>query len=257
MHAKLMLIALSAALAFAAGSASASLVSVNFYADGKPDGVQVESELLGPLGGGNTTWTQTGSNSDTNPVDSSGSNTTIGFSINTDISENDLRDAPNPDLVIQIGSKAQFAKGADSTLTISDLTPHGVYDLAVASTQFIDGSSIDPRNWVLGTNSGLFEEIVADGSGNITILADAADADELFVGSPAYRMHVNGFQIQEVPEPWWAVASARPATAATWPRPPPAGPASHRRRLGRTDRASPPVISDQGGICVSGRSRVP
>jgi len=80
MHPKLMLIALSAALAFAAGSASASLVSVNFYADGKPDGVQVESELLGPLGGGNTTWTQIGSNSDTNPVDSSGSNTTTGFS---------------------------------------------------------------------------------------------------------------------------------------------------------------------------------
>jgi hypothetical protein len=226
MHPKLMLIALSAALAFAAGSASAALVSVSFYADGQPDGVQVESELLGPLGGGNTTWTQTYSNSDTNLVDSSGSNTTIGFSINTDISENDLRDAPNPDLVMQIGSKAQFGKGADSTLTISGLTPHGVYDLAVASTrlyigeieasignlstantttsastQFIDGSSIDPSNWVLGTNYGLFEDIVADGSGNITILADAADAGELFVGSPAYRMHINGFQIQEVPEP--------------------------------------------------------
>lgn len=222
MHPKPLLTTLSAALAFAAGSASASLVSVNFY----DDGVQVESELLGPLGGGNTTWTQTGSNSDTNLVDSSGSNTTIGFSINTGISENDFRDAPNPDLVMQIGSKAQFSKGADSTLTISGLTPHGVYDLAIASTrlytggteasignlsttntttsastQFIDGSSIDPSNWVLGTNYGLFEEIVADGSGNITILVDAADAGELSVGSPAYRMHINGFQIQEVPEP--------------------------------------------------------
>jgi hypothetical protein len=100
MHPKPLLTALSAALAFTAGSASAVLVSVSFYADGQPDGVQVESELLGPLGGGNTTWTQTYSNSDTNLVDSSGSNTTIGFSINTDISENDLRDAPNPDLVM-------------------------------------------------------------------------------------------------------------------------------------------------------------
>lgn len=226
MNTSKLLLATAGTLTLAAGSAGASLVNVNFYRSTQPNGLQTESELVGPLGGLNTAWNQTNVTSGTDLDDSAGTPTTIDFSINTNLQENDTRDAANPDLVMQIGSFANFGKGDDATLTISGLTPGTLYNVAIASTrlytggteasignlvtsnattsastQFIDGSTIDPSNWVLGTNYGLFENIQADGGGNIAVVLDAADSNELSGGSPAYRMHINGFQIQDVPEP--------------------------------------------------------
>ena len=125
-----------------------------------------------------------------------------------------------------VGSFADFGKGNDLTLTISGLVAGELYNVAIAasrlrtngteqshgtfsttnnttsSSQLVDGiTSINGDAWELGVNHALFENVQADGSGVISFLADATDDDELFAGSLARRMHINGFQIENVPEP--------------------------------------------------------
>jgi hypothetical protein len=215
-----------AAIALGAGSfASAALINVNFHNVG--GGPEVESTLDGPLGGAASTWNQSSATSGTDVLDSTGTATVVDWSIDTSLAENDTFSWPDPLRRMQVGSFANFDKGQDATLTISGLTAGELYNIAIASTrlrtegteyshgffsttntttsassQLADGlTSINGDAWILGVNYVLFENVEADGSGVISFLADATDADELFAGSPAYRLHVNGFQIAPVPEP--------------------------------------------------------
>lgn len=200
----------------------AALINVNFH-NGTP---QTESVLDGPGGGANSTWNQSTEATGTALLDSSGLVTTTGFTLPHNLEENDTGGWANPERVMQIGSFGQFGKGANSTLTITGLTVGGLYDVWIASTrlrttsgeeshgifsttnttssssQLVDGiTSINGDAWVLGTNYAFFDNVVADTNGAITFLGDATDADELFAGSTARRLHINGFQIQAVPEP--------------------------------------------------------
>lgn len=218
------LIASAAALVFTATTATADLVNVNFHNN---SGGEVESDLFGPLGGLASTWNQSTSNTGTDVLNAANGATTIDWSYTHDLEENDTNNWADPDLKMLIGSFAFFGKGNDGTLTISGLDAGGLYNVAVAasrlrtngtehsygtlstsnattsaSSQTIDGiTSINGDAWELGVNYALFENVQADGSGEISFLADALDNDELFGGSSARRFHLNGFQIENVPEP--------------------------------------------------------
>ena len=218
------LLASAVAAAFVAGSASADLVNVNFHKDGAPE---TESALFGPLGGATSTWNQSTSNTGTDVSNSAGGGTTIDWSYSHDLEETDTNNWSDPALKMLVGSFGFFGKGNDGTLTISGLEADGLYNVAIAasrlrtngtehshgifstsnnttsaSAQTVDGiTSINGDAWELGVNYALFENVQADGSGEISFLADATDADELFGGSAARRFHLNGFQIENVPEP--------------------------------------------------------
>ncbi|NLH72077.1 MAG: hypothetical protein GX456_03370 [Verrucomicrobia bacterium] len=59
----------------------------------------------------------------------------------------------------------------------------------------------------------LFEYVVADTDGQIVFNGDATDADELGVGEPAYRLPLNGWQIEETTPPLLTVVPCAGTTA--------------------------------------------
>ena len=222
---KAILATLSTLALVAAPFASAALVNVNFHhATGGP---QTESALDGPLGGLSSTWNQSSATSGTDVFDSTNVATTIDWTINTSLQENDTQDWADPERVMQIGSFAQFGRGdsGDSTLTISGLVVGALYNVAIPSTrlrtggteashgtfstsnnttsssQTVDATSINGDAWVSGTNYALFENVEADGSGEISILADASNGAVVGEAGDGRRLHLNGFQIESVPEP--------------------------------------------------------
>ena len=202
----------------------AALINVNFHNN---SGGEIESTLDGPLGGLNSTWNQSTSASGTDVLDSAGGATTIDWSLPRSIAPNDTFGWPDPLRRMLVGSFAQFGKGLDTTLTISGLDAGGLYNVAIASSrlrtndtehshgtfstsnittsassQLVDGiTSINGDAWESGVNYALFENVEADGSGVISFLADATDPGVLGAGDPGRRLHINGFQIQNVPEP--------------------------------------------------------
>jgi len=207
----------------AAGSVSAALVNVNFHND---SGGETEADLDGPLGGASSTWNQSTSASGTDVLNSANVATTIDWAFAHSLEENDTNNWADPARKMLIGSFGQFGKGEDSTLTISGLVAGQLYNVAIAASrlrnngtehsygtfstsnnttsgsQTVDGiTSLNGDAWELGVNHALFENVEANGSGEISFLADALDNDELFAGSLARRFHLNGFQIESVPEP--------------------------------------------------------
>ena len=179
------------------------------------------TSLQGVLGTTGETWNQA-NGSWTNLNDSTGVASTI------DISGLSGGENAGPAGIFNQNSN-KFAKGDNQTISISQLTAGGVYDIyiyalshnntswgpsAVApikraagafttanatgngSSQSLDngitGTDADP--FTAGSNYVLFQSIVADGSGNISIVADALD------GANATRLHVNGLQIVSIPE---------------------------------------------------------
>jgi hypothetical protein len=216
-----------AAIALGAGSfASAALINVNFTGGAAP-----ESSLVGPGGGLGTTWNQfAGPDSPGTLLDSSGAATTVA--INSNFGLPNTFDTPTIDLTMLRGSMTNFGKGVDDTnVTISGLAIGGIYDIWLvtlrnqpydspvpgeeqyvgwwsttntttsSSSQLVDarGAVINTSTFVDGYNYVLFEDVVANGSGNIVFTGVAGS---LLDGSDdVSRLGLNGLQINQVPEP--------------------------------------------------------
>ena len=195
--------------------ANAALININLTA-----GAADETGLTGPAGGAGETWHQISGASG-----AAGSTTiTTNFGLTA-------FDTPVIDLPMLRGSMTEFGKGVDNrTVAISGLENGGTYDIWMvsfrnqgafngqaeqyagwwstsnattsASDQFIDarGAVNNTSTFVDGYNYVLFENVEADGSGNILFTGTAGD---LLDGSVnAHRFGLNGLQInQVVPEP--------------------------------------------------------
>ncbi|MEZ7956382.1 MAG: PEP-CTERM sorting domain-containing protein [Rubritalea sp.] len=187
-----------------------------------------ESGLVGPAGGGGTTWNQySGADSTGTVVDSSNATTTVGLDTNFGLT---AFDDPVIDLTMLRGSMTEFGKGVDNrTVALSGLENGGVYDIWMvsfrnqgdfngqaeqyagwwstsnattsSSDQFIDarGAVNNTSTFVDGYNYVLFENVEADGSGNILFTGTAGD--NLDGSVDAHRFGLNGLQINQVPEP--------------------------------------------------------
>ena len=182
------------------------------------------SSLQGVIGTTGETWNQATGNF-TNLNDSAGGSSTIGV---TGIQDNNDNNENISGLKIFSGNASTFGKGVERTITITGLTLNGLYDIYIYALSHNTGSwgnpadteraagaftttnvsgngtsqSLDngntgtgPGTFTAGSNYVLFQSIVADGSGNISIVADALDA-----GANSTRLHVNGLQIVAIPE---------------------------------------------------------
>lgn len=225
---KLLTLALMAGAVFATETASAQLVNVNFDA-----GVtQTEGSLVGPAGGMATSWNQyAGADSTGTVLDSNGAATSIGIDTNFTLTAVDPVSVP---LTMLRGSMTDFGKGADNrNVTFSGLDAGELYDVwlvsirsqpiqpanpvpateryvgwwstanttASASDQLVDarGEPLNNSTFVAGYNYALFEDVVADGSGEITFTGTAGP---LLDGSNNdYRFGINGLQIQRTAPP--------------------------------------------------------
>jgi hypothetical protein len=207
------------AIALLSGSlCSAAVYNVKYLASGQT-AVPVSS-LQGVLGSTGESWNQA-NGSYTNLIDSTGASSTInvsGLSGGTD---------EGPATSIFTGNSNQFGKGDNQTISFSGLTFGGTYNIYIyalshntgswgntADTEraagaftttntTTNGTSQPLDNGITGTGSTtftagsnyvLFQSIVADGTGNISIVADAKD------GAGATRLHINGLQIESIPE---------------------------------------------------------
>ncbi len=204
-------------------SSQAALININLTA-----GAADETGLTGPAGGAGTTWNQySGSDSTGTVVDSSNATTTVGLDTNLSFT---AFDSPVIDLPMLRGSMTEFGKGVDNrTVALSGLENGGIYDIWMvsfrnqgsgngnaeqyagwwsttntttsSSDQLVDGraASNNTSTFVDGYNYVLFENVEADGSGNILFTGTAGD---LLDGSnDAHRFGLNGLQINQVPEP--------------------------------------------------------
>jgi hypothetical protein len=207
-------------------AADAALVSVNFngFTGGTPGPTQDESTLVGPGGGLGTSWNQYADEDSTGVmVDSTGAATTI--SVATNFGEGRY-DGTGPSLTMLRATLTNFGKGLSSTVTIAGLEADGVYDIWLVShrhqvtvserqagiwstsnatdspsSQIVDGraGALNGATFVAGINYALFENVVANGSGVITFTGAGGTTSNGFDAS--YRMHLNGLQIEQVPEP--------------------------------------------------------
>ncbi|HNQ89803.1 MAG TPA: Ig-like domain-containing protein [Verrucomicrobiota bacterium] len=194
--------------------------NVNYWRNAPtPGSPEDPGTLVGPRGGLGETWNQANTTSGTNLLAANGVLTHVGFTITAPSSW----DWGNPDLRLLQSGLTFFGKGEDTTLTITGLKPGGTYDVWLASHannaavaerasgtwstpnatsttggQIIDSlSSLNGTNWQKGNNYVLFESVVADTQGQIVFNGDATDAEELGAEQPAYRLPLNGWQIQE------------------------------------------------------------
>ena len=211
-----------------ATAANAEVINVNMYANLGDSSLPDPALLDGPAGGLGETWNQFNTATGSGLLDSTGTTTTVGFT--NSVLTRGAWNWGSPALDLIKAGRAQFNKGADTTHTITGLTAGGVYDIWVASyasntalaeramgewstsnsTTTVGTQMIDTRaglindTWEYGVNYVLFENVEADTNGEITFLGDAADGT---IEVPEYgetydtRLHLNGFQIQAVPEP--------------------------------------------------------
>jgi hypothetical protein len=122
-----------------------------------------------------------------------------------------------------LAGRAQFAKGADYTHTITGLAPGRRYNLWIASyahnttvgeralgewstpnttttagPQMIDcRTGLNGTTWEQGRNYVLFEAVAADPDGKIILLSDACDVGD-YGETVAYRLPLSGFQLVEL-----------------------------------------------------------
>ncbi len=198
--------------------------NVNFHA-GTPT-----ADLVGLVGAPGETWNQ-GTTSVTNLTDTTGL-VVSSVSVTGLPSSGSSDAATTASLNVFDQNRNFFGKGQDTTLSITGLTPDTPYDLYIfslshnvgswgdisnterakgdfvtANTVIGNGQSQWLDNAVPGTNGNAFvpngnyvafQSIVADGSGNISIVADAYDGLD---GNPATndgntRLHICGLQIR-------------------------------------------------------------
>ena len=224
-------IAIAAAAAISVGTGQAALVSVTSDAVTGGNAASVttlrndnSALLTGPAGDSpGSTWNIISGYSATNLLDSTGAATSIGFTT----TYNERRGITNLlDLELARTYYQVFGKGADNTLTINGLEAGGLYNVWLvsvsnaggaegyagtwsttntttsASSQLLDSTTRNTSTFVQGQNMVYFENVEADGSGEISFLADAGDIEDA-EWDAAYRLGMNGFQIESViiPEP--------------------------------------------------------
>jgi len=202
---------------------SAEAFNVNFNDEGQASA----TGLVGVVGNPGEIWNQ-GTTSVSNLIDTTG---TVVSSVSVSGLGSDGRTL-NADLSVFGGVRDLFDKGGDVTISITGLTPDAAYDLYIYSlshsagpwgdvanteraagdfvttntvngngqSQFLDNGTqgTSDSNFVPGGNYVAFESIIADGSGNISIVVDAYDGTD---ENPATndgdtRLHVNGLQIR-------------------------------------------------------------
>ncbi len=216
-------IALALALA-SAPFANAVLINVNFNGGGDSP---AEATLSGPAGGLGTTWNSSAA-VDTGALNNSAGVLT-GVSIDTNYSDIKLGQETAGTLPIFRSYVDVFARPNSNTVTINGLDSEGVYDIWILSyrdittvstternvgvwettntttssaTQSVDSQSGSPDGSAFqeGYNYVLFNNVVATVGGVISFTAKGNGE-----GSPqdgnSRRLHINGLQIQQVPEP--------------------------------------------------------
>jgi len=202
---------------------AAARVNVNMYASSGPAGNQVPQDpatLVGPIGGSGETWNQFNTTSGSSLLNATGGVTSVGF--NNNVGSGWLRTGAT--LTMLLAERALFGKGADTTHTITGLTPGTRYDIWIASCvhnaydpeaghgewstpnptvtwglQAINNFNLNGSTWEYGNNFVCFEQVEADGSGEIVLHGDATDAGEIDSGL-AYRLGLSGWQIRESSE---------------------------------------------------------
>ena len=223
---KLRNVALAVTTLAVAPITNAALVNVNFekFTPGGPGTPATESQLEGPGGGLGTSWNQYAANSSSGTVvDSTGANTTV--TVTTNFSEGRFGNTTT-DLDVFHSTLTDFGRGQNRTVTVGGLSPSALYDVWViayrdsgtaverlggywtsvntttsTSTQLL--SSVDTRNGTSfqdGVNYLLFENVEADGGGNIVFTGKGGEAtDPDFTAD--VRLGLSGLQINQVPEP--------------------------------------------------------
>jgi hypothetical protein len=212
---------------------SAAVYNVKYLKSGQP-AVPVSS-LQGVIGSTGESWNQA-SGTYTGLIDSTGASSSInisGLSGGTD---------EGPATSIFTGNSTDFGKGNNQTISFSGLTNGGIYNIYIYSLShntaswgnLLDteraagaftttnltgnGASQSLDNGITGTNATtftagsnyvFFQSIVADGSGNLAIVADAKDGGN----GVATRLHINGLQLEQVPEASAAMLGALGALA--------------------------------------------
>jgi PEP-CTERM motif len=207
---------------------SAAVYNVKYLRSGQP-AVPVSS-LQGVLGSTGESWNQA-SGTYTGLIDSTGASSSInisGLSGGTD---------EGPATSIFTGNSTDFGKGNNQTISFSGLTNGGIYNIYIYSlshntaswgnlldteraagaftttnltgngaSQSLDNgiTATNATTFTAGSNYVFFQSIVADGSGNVSIIADAKDGG----AGVATRLHINGLQLEQVPEPSAAMLGA-------------------------------------------------
>jgi hypothetical protein len=196
--------------------------------------------LVGPAGGLGETWNQRSLSSESGLLDSVGLPSTVGFTCSGTGGWGLGESADfDPTLWMLKQGFANFDANSPNTqqLVITGLDSAKTYDLYIASailittnqrgrgewsttnttssaaTQAVDNrADQNSTTWVRGNNYVLFEDVVPDGSGRITVNGFA------ITEQPAYdiRLPLNGFQLVEsVPGGFGTWASANGATGQT------------------------------------------
>lgn len=161
-------------------------------------------------------------------LDSTGSATNI--TVATNFAEGRY-DGTGPELTMLRATLTDFGRGSTRAVTISGLEADGIYDIWLVShrqqsgsapnynerqlgtwntantttspsSQLVDGvsSGATPQgnDFVAGVNYALFQNVVANASGQIVFTGQAATIAAGFDDN--YRIHLNGLQIIQVPE---------------------------------------------------------
>ena len=182
----------------------------------------VRTGLVGPAGGLGAVWNTIAADSATNLSLASGPASTVGFTCSGTGGWGLGESADfDPTLWMLKQGFANFDANSPNTqqLVITGLDPAKTYDLYIASailittnqcsrgewstdntTSTVGSQAVDNRGnenhttWVRGNNYVLFEDVVPDGSGNITVNGFA------ITEQPTYdiRLSLNGFQLVEV-----------------------------------------------------------
>ena len=195
------------------------VVHVNMYAS-NGGGLGTPATLEGPAGGLNETWNQFNTTTGGSVLDSTNEITPVGYTLNTGLTGS----WGEPDLKMLHGALSHFGKGNDTDLTVNGLTAGRTYNVWIASYQDTNAADEQVRgNWstinatttvglqtvnswgnlngstrVNGQNYVLFENVVANGSGEIALLGDAYDGNSGNSGETAkLRLHTSGFQLWE------------------------------------------------------------
>jgi hypothetical protein len=214
-----------AAIALGAGSfASAALINVNFNGGGDSP---VESTLAGPAGGLGTTWNSVATVNTGLLNDSTGASTTV--SIATNYSDIKLGQQTSGTLPVFRSFMDVFSRPNTNTVTFNGLESGGIYDIWILSYRDITTASTTERNvgtWTTsntttspssqsvnsqtgspdgttfqeGYNYVLFENVEATVGGVISFTA-AGNGAGFPQDDNSRRVHLNGLQINQVPEP--------------------------------------------------------
>jgi hypothetical protein len=206
---------------------------------------ETESALSGPAGGLGATWNQfAGPNSSGTLVTFTGATSSVAITSNFDLPN--TFDTPVIALPMLRGSMTNFGKGVDNTnVTITGLEAGGFYNIWLvtlrnqpfgsngteqyvgwwsttngttsSSSQLVDarGASINTSTFVAGYNYVLFENVEANGSGNIVFTGVAGP---LLDGSnDTHRLGLNGLQIEKTTPPVVGVVDDAMSTVVSSP----------------------------------------